>query len=62
MDLSTYTDEELEALRYEAAVEQSNRVRLVQIEQNIAGLTHELLDGGGTIQPCWAAHPDRTVG
>jgi hypothetical protein len=50
MDLTGYTDEELEALRHETAVEQANRLRLVQITQNIAGLTHELLDGGGTVQ------------
>lgn len=50
MDLTDYTDEDLDILRHEVAVEQNNRLALVQAKQNIAQLTHQILDAGGTVE------------
>jgi len=55
MDFTQYTDEELNNLQHEIAVELNNRLVFIQTKQNIAQLTHQYLDSGGVIEDVKAA-------
>lgn len=47
MDVSTYTDDELESLRVAVATEQERRANLAAIPEQIALLARTFRDGGG---------------
>lgn len=55
MDLTNYTDEELNELQHEIATELNNRLVFIQTKQNIAQLTQQYLEAGGTVDEVKAA-------
>lgn len=55
MDLTQYTDEELNELRLEVLTELNNRLIFIQTKQNIAQLTQQYLDAGGVVEDVKAA-------